>query len=198
MRERDQLDDLLDAALSSYADPGRDCGLEQRVLARVSAENFAASTPALRRRWLPWGIALAAACCLFLFVVFSAQKRIHPPSRSVQSAQLSNALPARTAHHEPIPMVPHSTFVHEANRPLPKAQRHSVAVAAKSAPLPKRDVFPTPEPLTPQERALVEFATQVPEPQRRAVVEAQIHDDALLRIADLHIPPIEPPDEGKN
>ncbi len=62
MREKDELDSLLDAALVTYADPGPDSGLEQRILARISAENFAASAPAPRRRWLPWGIALAGAC----------------------------------------------------------------------------------------------------------------------------------------
>lgn len=197
MREKDELDDLIDASLSTYADPGPHFGLEQRILGRVSAENLAASTPALRR-WLPWGIPLAAASCLLLFVVFSGQKRIHPPSRNVQSALSSNPLSATTAHHEPIPVLPPATFIHGANRLSPNAHRPSMGITHKSAPLPKREIFPTPEPLTPQERALVEFATQVPESQRRAVVEAQMHDDAPLRIADLQIPLLEPPDEGKN
>lgn len=197
MREKDQLDDLLDAALSTYADPGPHSGLEQRILARVSAENLAASTPTLRRRWLPWGIALAAASCLLLFLVFSAQKRIHPPSATTQSAHSSNAFTATTAHHEPIPIHPPVTFIHGANRLSPNAHRPSAAVASKSAPLPKRDVFPTPEPLTPQEQALLAFAARASKPEIQALVQAQEQADAPLVIAAIHIQPLEPPEPGQ-
>ncbi len=198
MREKDELDTLLDAALVTYADPGPDGGLEQRILARISAENFAVSTPAPLRRWLPWGIALAAASCLLLFIVISAQKRIHPPLRNARSAQLSNAPPAVTTQHGPMPIVPHSTIIHGANRTMPKVQRPPTEITHRSAPLPKLDVFPTPQPLTPEEQALVAFATQVPQQQVEAVIEAQKQAGAPLTIAAIRIQPLEQPEQGQN
>ena len=198
MREKDELDTLLDAALVTYADPGPDSGLEQRVLACVSGENFAVSTPTPRRRWLPWGIALAAASCLLLFVVISAQKRIHPPSRNVQSALSSDPLHATTIRREPISVLPHSTIIHGANRIMPKVQHPSTEITHRSAPLPKLDVFPTPQPLMPEEQALVAFATQAPQRQVEAVIEAQKQAGAPLTIAAIRIQPLEQPEQGQN
>ena len=198
MREKDELDSLLDAALVTYADPSPDSGLEQRVLARISAENFAASAPAPRRRWLPWGIALAGACCLLFFVVISAQKRIHPPIHNAQSAKLANTPPAVTTQHGPTPIVSHSAFNHGANRTMAKVHRQPIEITHKSPPLPKREVFPTPEPLTPQEQALVAFAAQASKPEIQALVQARQEAEAPLAIAALHIQPLEQPEQGQN
>lgn len=194
MREKDELDSLLDAALSTYADPGPDSSLEQRVLARVSTQ----LVPLPRPRWLPWAIALAAASCLLLFVVISAPKRIHAPLRNARSAQLSNASPAVTTQHGPMPLVPHSTFTHGANLTMAKVQRPLMEITHRSAPFPKLDVFPTPQPLTPEEQALVAFATQVPQQQVEAVIEAQEQVGAPLTIAAIRIQPLEQPEQGQN
>jgi hypothetical protein len=77
------------------------------------------------------------------------------------------------------------------------AQATSPVQNAQAAPLPKLDVFPTPQPLTAEERALVVIVTQTPLPAREALVEAQSLDAQPVRIAEIHIPQLEPPDPGQ-
>src|SRR6185312_1147206 len=73
---RDQLDRVLDSALATYADPGPDSGLEQRILGRIANE----ATPAPRRRWLAWSIALPVAAGLLIFAVLAGPRLVHAPS----------------------------------------------------------------------------------------------------------------------
>ncbi|MDR5726516.1 MAG: hypothetical protein RB191_03505 [Terriglobia bacterium] len=190
MPERDDLDGMLDAALTTYGDPGPDSGLEQRVLARVAAE----AAPSPLRRWLPWAIALPVAACLLILVMSRPRISYSPDAHSTGVNQASEPAAAR-----PVPQL--------ALQPAParrgelaskKSRPHSVAIAAKSAPLPKLDVFPTPQPLTPQEQVLVAFATQAPESERKALLEMQKQMSEPIRIAAIHIPPLEPPAPGAN
>lgn len=191
MRDKDDLDLLFDSALSTYADPGLDTGLEQRILARITAE----SAPAPRPRWMLWAIALPVAACLFIFLTLLRT----PRPQSGRPVQPLATEPPQVVAARVIPPAVQHYAASRGHKPHASPQSPAlVAPVANPGLLSKRDIFPSPRPLSPQERALVEFATQVPEPQRRAVVEAQMQDDAPLRIADLHIPPLEPPDEGKN
>ncbi len=202
MREKDDLDVLLDSALSTYADPGQDSrldsgldsGLAQRILARIAAVRESAErTPATRRRWLPWAIALPAAACVLLFIVLGPKIVQQPSSRTTavaHSPEQSAALSAPTTAARPEP-------VHRTRRPTSKAQSVPLHRAAPPTPLPKLDIFPTPQPLTPEERALVIVATQIPESQRQALVEAQRQGDEPLSVAAIHIPPLELPEVGK-
>ncbi|MFZ0746452.1 MAG: hypothetical protein WAM85_18740 [Terracidiphilus sp.] len=195
MREKDELDDLLDAALGTYADPGPDSDLDQRILARIAAQKLA--EPAPRRHWLPWVIALPAAACLLL-LVFSGPKTAHPPSGpATKAAVRPSQSPVITAHSEPHP-VAHVEPVRGSQRPFHAAVYRPVVLAAKSAPLPKLDVFPTPQPLSPEERALVMFAARAPERERQSLIEAQKQSDEPLRIEAINIPPLDPPTQGAN
>lgn len=194
MLEKDDLDLLLDSALRTYADPGPDAGLDQRVLARLSAET--ASAP--RRRWLPWawlpwGVALPAAACLLLFV-FSGPKTTNSPSGAARGTARESA--DATARTEMLP--PPRSEADNTESPVPKARPRPVSRAAQSVSLPKLDIFPTPRPLTPAERILVDFATHAPESERRSLIAAQEQADAPLSIAAIEIQPLKPPDEGTN
>jgi len=196
MRDKDDLDLLLDAALSTYADPGVDSGLEARILARVTnSQNSVESETAPRRRWMPWVFALPAAACLLLF--FTVPKTPHAPSGQAPQMQRSELHPSVIAHSDPS-----ATFLtaqpRRARTPARAAQYKPAQLIASAVARPKLGVFPTPRPLTPQEQALVVFATRTPEQQRETVVEAQKQDNEPLSIAAIHIPPIEPPEEGKN
>lgn len=192
MRDNDDLDLLLDSALSSYADPGPEASLEARVLARVTAQ----AAPAPRRRWLPWAIALPVAAGL-LFLVFSRVQLDHLPSRNVKGVVRPQEAPLVAAHSE-TPSSLHFTPGHRATRPLPAVQSNRDGHAAKFAPPPKLDVFPTPQPLTPEEQALALFAAHAPEPERKSLIEAQEQADAPLGIAAIHIQPLESPAQGAN
>jgi hypothetical protein len=194
MREKDDLDLLIDSALATYADPGPDSGLENRVLAALSAihaEPPTVITPR-PRRWLPWAIAVPiAAGLLFLWLSIARNKPL-PASEPQQARQSA-----------PGPIAPPAAPSNEVRRAVPR--RHPVRIpqpsssvqTAQAAPLPKLDVFPTPQPLTTEERALVGVVTETPLPAREALVEAQSLDHQPIRIAEIHIPPLEPPDQGQ-
>ncbi len=178
MREENDVERLIDASLSTYA--AADPDLEQRVLARISAQ----SAPS-RRRWLPWAVAFATAACVLLFILFFVSKNSNAPS--VQTAA-SPKPPATTPHIGPPASLP----------PVP-ARRAKTA----SLRLPKRDTFPTPQPLSPEERALAAFGAKAPESERQSFLLAQKHWDEPIHMANIHIdaisiPPLEPPQAGAN
>ena len=83
MREKDDLDLLLDSALATYADPGPESGLEDRVLATLSAARSSGERRRLfgspRRRWLPWAIAVPVVTCL-LALWLSIGRTVHAPT----------------------------------------------------------------------------------------------------------------------
>jgi hypothetical protein len=183
MRENDDLDLLLDAALKTYADSEKSPNLEQRILARIAAEPSVAP----RTRWLPWVIALPLAACLLVLVLFMSPQHREPSQTATPFAPSS---PLATLPAAPLPAKVHSS---RTRSPLHSAP--PILLAGRDVPLPKLDVFPTPQPLTAEERALVVIATQTPVPLRRALVEAQSQPDAPLHIAEISIPPVKPPDQ---
>ncbi len=202
MRNDDDLDLLIDAALTTYADPGPD--FARRVLNRVAMEPARAP----RRRWLFPAIALPAAACLLLLVLVHPRPRTIAPrlgqAHAAAPLQKPEVLTSRTG---PLPV-----SRREMARPVKAAaqNRPSVALVADAQPLPKLDVFPTPEPPSPQERALAVLAARTPQPELRALAKSQeqevpstvaslpVLQEVSLTVASLHVMPLEWPDEGKN
>jgi hypothetical protein len=194
MREKDDLDLLIDSALATYADPGADAGLEGRVLAALSPVRKEAPRRALiRSRWLPWAVALPIAAGL-LFLWLSTQRQKPLPVSEPQQARESvpNAIAPRVDSRS--------------TSPIKEQHRHTVRIkpqpspaqTAQAAPLPKLDVFPTPQPMTPEERALTAVVTQTPVPARPAVLDAESLDHQPVHIAEIQIPPLQPPTQGQN
>jgi hypothetical protein len=179
-------DHLLNAALSSYAEP--EAGLEDRVLSRLEETHTpqaAHKTP----RWLPWAIALPLAACLILAATLTLRSAHHPTDQQAQHApqpptqttqQSAPPHPPATAH----PPTLHTVAAHT-TRPT----------ASKPAPLPKLDVFPTPRPLSPEEQALIHFVATAPESERNAMLAAQRQNNEPLHIAEIVIQPIASPDK---
>ena len=221
MRETNPFDHELDAALATYADPADESALTLRILARIAAESPSAegggafnprilppeSTRALApeglaspispsRRWLPWAIALPAAACL-LFLFLSAPKSPHPSPRTAEQSHPSQPPSTLTGHTGPQPAPPPQSTQRPTSHPQ-AAQPLPAAFAANAAPLPKLAVFPTPHPLTPEEQALAVVAAQTPTPELQALANAQTQPGQLLNIATVHIPPLEPPNQGQN
>ncbi len=193
MRDKDDLDLLLDSALSTYADPGPQSRLEERVLASLAAARTPSLSDAPRRRhWLPWAVALSMAACLLVLWLETSRtdRKVSPQPQQVREIEPAPRIPSNSASAGLIP-----------NRnPKRRAQatRPSDAIeAANRTPLPKLDVFPTPHPLTPEERGLATVATEAPMSMRKALLEAQTQDDAPVRIAAIHIPPLEPSDQDQ-
>lgn len=186
MPDQDDLDRLLDSALSSYAEPAPD--LEQRILHSLAASDHA---PAARRHaWLPSPIAIPAAACLLVALGLW----IHPwkvntgNSQQAQKAlEAAHAAPAESAAKQPAQTVSHHRRSRSVSRPVP-------AYAA----LPKREVFPTPQPLSPAEQAFVKYVAMAPEKERRALLLSQAQQNAPLEISAIKISPITIPDPSGN
>lgn len=189
---RDELDRLLDSALANYADPGPDSGLEGRIMSRMATE----TSPAPRRRWLAWAIALPAAAALLLFILFS-YPWTNPPSSTPQQANVTQqqAAPSiEAANRPPSRPTPIRRSDTLPGRPHPSRK----PLSANPAPLPKLDIFPTLQPLSPQEQALVDFAERATKSERESLIAAQRQADAPLRIAAIEIKPLEPSAAGAN
>jgi hypothetical protein len=194
MRENDQLDLLIDAALATYSKPP--AGLEDRVLQAVAEAQLA--SPAISnqavfpiRRILPWALGLAAAACVLLALIihnFGTRPETQAHSNSSLQPQRTASRPGVIATSER-----HTSLAHK-----PKAQARRTAPGALVATLPKLDVFPTPQPLTPEEQALSVYAGRVPKPELEALARAQAQDEKPFPIATAHIPPIRQPDDDQN
>jgi hypothetical protein len=195
MRDKDDIDLLLDSAVSSYAEPGP--GFEQQILDRLAVERNAGRAPAEmrtprhlaphHRRWMPWAIALPLAACLIIFLILA-----HKPSSPSDIPQLARLPESALGTAETLRHLPP---LHRRSRPS-KASPPSL-VTAKSQ-LPKLDVFPSPQPLNPQEHAWVDFVSHAPEPERKALLDASRRSDAPLAIAAIEIPPVPSPTQGAN
>lgn len=182
MCDDDNLDKILDAALSTYGDPGPDSGLDKRVLSHLAA---ARAVPLLRpgrsainrRRWLPRAIALPAAACLLL--IFFMPK--NAPLRSSQTKQASPQPPFVAMRFE----APRTGSLYR------KPQFQPVVRTAQPAPLPKLDVFPSPRPLTTEEQTLIVFISRASDSERKALIESQKQFQAPITIAAIRIPPLD-------
>jgi hypothetical protein len=191
MCDDNKLDHLLDAALSTYADPGLNFGLEERVLAHIAVARDTEAEPPIsvtllrpgkgtpnRRGWLPWAIALPAAACLLLFF-FVPKTDTHRSSQTKQAPPLPTLVAARAE-------------VPKARSMRHKQQFQPVARMTQPAPLPKLDVFPTPRPLTAEEQTLIAFISHASDAERKALIESQKQLQAPISIAAIRIPPLEP------
>ncbi len=209
MPDKDELDFQLDAALSSYGDPGPESGLEERVLARLAAVASGSRIPALklpmRRRWLHWALAVpVGAAALLLWFPPAGLHRGAAPEQSESRKVARNSErsdPTLRAAHSASDAVSAQSLPRRSgprSRRLSNNGRPELAgtVADKTA-LPKLDVFPTPQPLSEEEQALVTVASRTSAPVKRALAEAQSRGTPQVRIAAIHIPPLESPDEGQ-
>jgi len=184
MRGDELIDERIDAALWSYAEPGElpETGVAvARVLARVESESQ------MRRvRW--WGFALAASCLLVTLVVGSWILRGLRVPEIAWAPSAPGVVSALGSDEERV------GASHPARAKSGRAQDGAPGVRVASeqwgARLPKMDVFPTPRPLTAEERGLVAFASEASPELKKQVVEAERHMGDPITIAELKIAPL--------
>lgn len=186
MPDHDELDRMLDSALSTYAAPSR--GFEERLLRSMAS--IPGAVRMRRRRWLLWALALPAAACLIL-AIFVLQ-----PRRPSQAAGVQRARKQATITRAVPGLRPEVSPLHVARQNQRKNSSH-LTLSASAAPLPKLDVFPTPQPLTSEEKVLVETASGNPTAEREALLQSNA-PVTPLDIASLKIPPLVVSDEGKH
>ncbi len=193
LKPDDEFDLLLRSALNTYANPGSDSDLAQRVLARVADE----SAGRLTRRWLPWAIAVPVAAGLLILIIHSGSKPMHTAADGTNQARVLQPPSTNVSGGRPSSislLAPDQRT--KASRP--RQNSRDALPAAKTEHLPKLDVFPAPRPLTPEEQALASYVARVPETERQSLIEAQKRAEAPLTIAAIQIQPLEPPDHGGN
>jgi hypothetical protein len=193
MPEQDEMDLLIHSALSSYADPGRESGLEKRILARIAEEDALVTG----RRWLPWAIALPVAAGLLLLLMLSAHRQTVTPLAHHLQVPLAQQTEVANAGREP--STDHRLTRRESSGGGIRLLNSRGSIdTGKTELLPKREVFPTLQPLSPEERAIANFVARATETERQSFIEAQKRDDAPLSIAAIEIQPLDPPNQGGN
>lgn len=168
--ERDELDNLLDRALSSYSVQEPRWGLEERLLNRIRAAGAAR-----RFAWLRWAVAIPALACL-LVLMFTFRVERDSNSNTPQEVRTA-AIPLDAAP---------DTL--RTNPEIPKPVRRS---GAKRLPFPKREQFPAPAPITDEERALMTFVARAPDEAREVLIEARKRDAEPIQIEEIQIEPLQ-------
>ena len=191
MQDREDLDLQLDAALATYADPEQDSNLAAQILTAIAPVRPV--FPPHRQ----WAIGIPAFAALLLAAFFPLchfPTHRHAESTAAASApKIASEIASRTA-----PTQPNHVAVSRPPQKTAKARRAHIQPPVEEASLPKQEVFPTPTPLTPQERALAALVNHNPGDIRESVAETEQQPIEPLRIAAIHIPPLNPPEKGEN
>lgn len=162
----DELDKILDSALSNYSREESRPGLEGRVLSRIRAAQERS-----RFRWCQWALAIPAFACLLLTITFWTTRDAVPKS------QKPAPLVANTA--PPLPIAPGVVQTTVTRR------------RPKHVPLPKRGQFPTPAPLTAEERALLAFVARSPKQAEELFSVAKRRTSEPLDFKPIDIEPLQ-------
>jgi hypothetical protein len=161
----DELDKILDDALSTYSREEPRPGLDGRILIRVHAVR-----EQRRFHWLRWAAAIAAFACFALAVTFWTTRDSTPKSRQPVRVIATTASPSPIA---------------------PQAVQTSVARRRpKHVHLPKREQFPTPTPLTVEERTLLAFVVRSPKQAEELFSSAKSRASEPLQIEEIQIEPL--------
>lgn len=187
-QNRDELDVLLDAALATYTDPGPSPYLRGRILSATGQRR----RDRVLMRWAAWVTPAVAALLLSAILVRHRPAALQPPpSPSIARGSVTGTPPSvmqasKSAAASPLPSV--------------RLVRTSHAVTPSQPNLARQDVFPTPTPLSPEEQALVALANGDAERLSRQIPQRSDPADPIepLRVAAIHIPPLNPPDNGNN
>jgi hypothetical protein len=201
MRGDEQMEELIDAALRSYAEPGEIP--EARVAAARVMERARAAES--RRRFWWWVVVVPAAACLLVAMV--GEIWMTRAARVPEIAWAPKA-PGVVKGDKGIPqrLKPDSSRSIDGTAeavPLqnglaaPKAVQVATAGVLEKRQLPKMEVFPTPRPLTAEEQALTVFTEKTTPEVKKQVVEAEKHLGDPIAIAELKIRPLDEEDREK-
>ena len=160
-----ELDQMLDAALATYAAVEPRSGLEERILANLRAEG----APSNSRAWRQWGLAGALAVVVIIAGLTWKLTRTWPPAIAnhpqiaIQNPSTQETNPAPQGGRE-VTIAKHSP----ARRPGQRRGPAATPVAAH----PKLDHFPSRQPLSAEEIALVQYVRSFPK-EAQLVAQAQ-------------------------
>lgn len=171
MQGDDQLDSLIDRAISTYCEASARAGLEERVLNRIR------TTDTAHRRFTGARWALALSMLMLVFVVM-ALRLLHsfgPKTLPVATSQLTSQPRFREISPEAPKILVSTRSTH------PRRRRES---------LPKQEQFPAPTPLSSEERLLLAFVKRDPVTTVRMFGELQKRASEPIEIEAVEIKPL--------
>jgi hypothetical protein len=201
MRGDERMEERIDAALRSYAEPG-EIPEARVVVARVME---LAGSEGRRFGWV-WGVAVATACLLIALagaVWMMKGARVPeiawvpraPGVREAVSRAGAKARPSSSSFSARLKSCPDTRTCGTAARVVKGgAGGTQLAMNREKRRLPKMEVFPTPRPLTAEEQALMAFTEQATPEVKKQVVEAEEHLGDPIAIAELKIRPLDEKD----
>lgn len=187
MEPRNRIDEWLDKGLAECGNAEPRAGLENRILANLSAEKNRVSR---RRRWR-WALSVGFATVVVAVSVWLDRRPNAPPApaRENQTAKMQSL--ERTG--EALPQV--------APRSRPEESANTAVTGKMDAPFsrnrmtkrPKLDQFPSSRPLSDradQLKLLQDYVNATPREEIIAVIE-RAKDTSDLQVRDLEIPPLD-------
>jgi hypothetical protein len=169
----DEIDEKIDAALRSYAEP-RAAPESRVVLARVLERAREKRSPG----WGRWAWLIPAAGCAAALVLAAAWLLRAPAAPQIAwTPKAPGVVSIATAPDQALP---------------PRAAARAVSASGERVQRPpKLDMFPTPTPLSREEQQLVAFLNQTPPAVAKQIAEAQQHIDDPITISPITIRPLD-------
>jgi hypothetical protein len=195
MPERDKIDQLIDSALASYAEPRG--GLEQRMLARMARDAGRSS----RRGWLLVAIAGPVLAALLLMIYLTPKAPHAQPPSQIASTYRGPATTPSEEHSvgsivtEP---APHVTQSSGSSHRIRHREQDVDEYTNNPVLRPKENIFPRPQPMTVEEQAMTRFAAEASETDRKALIEDQRRTDEPLNISAISIVPLPSLEDKQN
>jgi len=165
--ENDELDHVIDAALSKYAAVDPRAGLEERVLANLRGQRGQAPP----RSWFGWAAAMALAVVIILVasLLWSARK-----PHLVQAPQPVVQPPIDEVQIASHPVLPPQN-IGSIRKSAKNRNPHSTAATTAA---PRLSQFPSPEGMSDQEKMLADYTAEYRE---QAVLIARFNEEDLRR-----------------
>ncbi len=186
MRGDERMDEMIDAALRSYAEPGEIC---EPVVALARLRERAREERAGWTRFWAWAIPLTA--CAVAILLAGLVWALHGPrvpqvAWAPQAPGVVSGIASPTADWGIAGRPANREDIREQGHRATHGLRLAAAPGAEER-LPKLEVFPTPRPLSPEEAALAAFATGASPAVKNEVIEGQKHSGDPITIAELKI-----------
>jgi hypothetical protein len=171
----DELDKILDSALSSYSQKEPRPGLESRVVNRIRASREARKFP-----WLRWAVAIPVLASLLIvfWILDSSQPARSKLTGSAATPQHVAALQNRDRKG--------AFQSRDRKGAVNRLQKH-----AKDVPLPKEKQFPIPASLTDEERTLLAFVARSPKQAEELLGDAKSRTNEPIEIKEIQIEPLQ-------
>lgn len=169
----DALDCELDAALAKYSSVEPRAGLEERILANLSAQQASRTAG---RAWWQWSLASAFAVAMITIagLIWRSERKTAPVISTHAPVAIPNPEKTNAIEAARVPVTDKTVRRASSLRTARHAARASNEVAAN----PKLDQFPSQYPLAEQERVLALYVAQFYD---EAVIVAEARTEALMR-----------------